>query len=234
MTTTQTPAPAEAFTTDPLMFGVGARITISVMSDSYVDVILGALNTASPHGLSLTTGDVSTWVGGHEQDVLRYLTDVTSAVAASGHHASVSVHLSRGCPGEVACALPGGAGPRAINAPKGRETGNWVAAEWALYPLGTGTPAALDEAGNPVEPAHMSAIYAAIAATQETGINRGSEHYVTRLEGDLGVVLEQVVAAWTAVGRSVQHVTSHLTLSINSPSHTANNATGNAAPEGAH
>ena len=37
--------------------------------------------------------------------------------------------------------------------------------------------------------------------------------------GDPGAVLETVVGAWATVGRGVQHVTSHATLSLNSPSH---------------
>jgi hypothetical protein len=46
-----------------------------------------------------------------------------------------------------------------------------------------------------------------------------SDKSVTRLEGDLGSILETAVAGWIQVGRSVQHVVSHLTISVNSPSH---------------
>ncbi len=216
---TITHSETDVFTQDPLRFGVGARVTISVMTDNYVEVILNALDAVDPGGLSVATGDVSTWVGGHEHDVLAYLTAVTREIAATGHHASVNIHLSRGCPGEVACALPGGAGPRVVTAPQGEVTGLWAAAEWALYPLGTTTSTATDDAGRTVEPEHMTAIYAAIESTRAAGLYRGSEHYVTRLEGDLGLILGHVTAAWVAVGASVQHVTSHLTLSLNSPSH---------------
>ncbi|MDN6303259.1 MAG: Ykof family thiamine-binding protein, partial [Brachybacterium sp.] len=69
------------------------------------------------------------------------------------------------------------------------------------------------------EPDHMRDIYAAIDHARELGTFRGSEHFVTRLEGDIGEVIATAVAGWLQVGRSVQHVTSHLTLSLNSPSH---------------
>ena len=195
-----------------MRFGVGARITVAVMADDYVDVIFGALRTVDSTGLVVETGDVSTYVGGSETDLLRYVTDLTAAIAASGKHAAITVHLSRGCPGEVVCDLPGGAGPRVTEVPQGRDTGRFVAAEWALYPLA-------DDVRSDVTPDHMRDIYAAIELAKENGTFRGSQHFVTRLEGDAGRVLASAFAGWVLAGRTVQHVTSHLTLSVNSPSH---------------
>ncbi len=197
---------------DPIRFGVGARVTVAVMADRYVDVIMDALERTDPAGLVVQTGDVSTYLGGAEDDLLRYLTDLSAAVAESGEHAAITIHLSRGCPGEVVCDLPGGAGPRAVAVPAGRETGRFASAEWALYPLA-------DDVRAGVEPDHLRDIYAAIELARSNGTFRASEHFVTRLEGDLGTVLATVFAGWTMVGRGVQHVTSHLALSVNSPSH---------------
>ncbi len=211
MTTTsiaRTAAEAAQLRDDPLRFGVGARVTVSVMSDRYVEVILAALAAADTTGLVVDTGDVSTYLGGSEADLLRAITQLTASVAASGHHASVTVHLSRGCPGEAVCELPGGAGARGVETLRGERTGRWAAAEWALYPLAD-TPGA----------DHMADIHAAIDFAKAGGTFRGSEHFVTRLEGDVGDVLATAFAGWTLVGRSVQHVTAHLTLSLNSPSH---------------
>jgi hypothetical protein len=212
MSTTTARRPATDVAADPIRFGVGARVTVAVMSDRYVQVILDAIRRADTSGLVLETGDVSTYAGGAETDLLRWLTDVAAVVAESGEHASITVHLSRGCPGEARCDLPGGAGPRAVAAPSGRKTGYLAAAEWALYPLA-------DDVRAGTEPDHMRDIYAAIATAQENGTFRESAHFVTRLEGDVGTILETVVGAWAAVGATVQHVTSHVTLSINSPSH---------------
>jgi len=209
--TDQDPGAAQ-YRDDPLRFGVGARITAAVMSDRYADIIVGALHSADPAGLSVHTGDVSTYVGGSEPDLLRYVTDLAAALASSGEHVVLTVHLSRGCPGEVLCELPGGAGPRSVDVPSGRETGAFAAAEWALYPLA-------DDIREGFAPDHMRDITAAIELAQANGTFHGSEHFVTRLEGDLGTVLATAFAGWTMVGRTVQHVTSHLTLSVNSPSH---------------
>lgn len=186
-------------------FGVGVRLTVAVMSDRYVEIILGALKQVSKGDLVVETTDVSTYIGGTERDILRYITDLSALIAKSEAHASITVHLFRGCPGAVACPRPG---PRTSDLPAGRQVGAYAAAEWALYPL--------DDAP---EADHMKDIYAAIDYAKKNGTYVESRRSVTRLEGDLGTILETVVAGWVQVGRSVQHVTSHITISVNSPSH---------------
>lgn len=209
-TITQGRAETPAVSYTPRTFGVGARITLAVMSDDYIDVILSALGEADASGLEITTGSVSTFAGGAESDLLRYLSQLISAAARSGKHVSATVHFSRGCPGEVICELPGGAGPLHSEIPALDPTGVRVSAEWALYPLDdTGTDASA--------PDHMRDIYAAIDFAKANGTFEESQHFVTRLSGDLAQVLETVAAGWILVGRSVQHVTSHVTISINSP-----------------
>lgn len=200
-------------TATPLGFGVGARITAAVMTDDYARILVGILSRLDLTGLVRETGDVSTYLGGHEAHLQRSLIDLADDLARTEHHATLSVTLSRGCPGEVACELPGGAGPRDVEIPAPRRTGRYASAEWALYPLADQVTA------DGTAPDHMRDIYAAIDHARELGTFRGSEHFVTRLEGDVGEVIATAIAGWLQVGRSVQHVTSHLTISLNSPSH---------------
>ena len=200
-------------TATPLGFGVGARVTAAVMSEDYAQILTDALSRLDLTGLVRETGDVSTYLGGHETHLQRVLIDLAEALARTGHHATVSVLLSRGCPGEVVCELPGGAGPRSAAVPAPRRTGRFASAEWALYPL------ADEVAVDGTAPDHMRDIHAAIDHARQLGTFRGSEHFVTRLEGDLGDVIATALGGWLLVGRGVQHVTSHLTLSLNSPSH---------------
>jgi energy-coupling factor transport system substrate-specific component len=207
------PSAAEDPTATPLGFGVGARVTAAVMTEDYARVLVDILSRLDTTGLVRETGDVSTYLGGHEAHLQRFLIDLAEDLARTEHHATVSVVLSRGCPGEVACALPEGAGPRHTEVPAPRRTGRYASAEWALYPL------ADQVAPDGTAPDHMRDIHAAIDHARELGTFRGSEHLVTRLEGDVGDVVATAVAGWLLVGRSVQHVTSHLTLSLNSPSH---------------
>ena len=63
----------------------------------------------------------------------------------------------------------------------------------------------------------MRDIYAVIDYAKNRGTYVRGEHYVTMLEGDLAEVLGTVAAGWVLVGRSVQHVVTHITLSIASP-----------------
>lgn len=203
--------PLPAATLTPPEFGVGARVTLAVMSDRYARIILDALRSTDPTGLAVETGVVSTFVGGAEADIVRYLIDLIGAAGRSGHHVTATVHFSRGCPGEVVCTLPGGAGPLHSDIPEVAPTGILAAAEWALYPLDDGGRAG-------VAPDHMRDIYAAIDFAKGNGTFVSSEHFVTRLEGDIATLIQTAAAGWILVGRRVQHVTSHLTLSINSPS----------------
>lgn len=207
-----------AISEEALAAGLGARITVAAMIDNYVDVILGALNDESldTSGLQIETGDVSTLIRGDEPTLLRYLTDVSARIAESGVHASITILLSRGCPGEVTCEAPRTASAHHGGPPDGRDVGTFASAEWALYPLADQVTVTDD---GRIEPDHMRDIYVAIDLAKDLGTFHSSVHFATRLEGDLGRVLQTAVAGWTLVGRSVQHVTSHLTVSVNSPSH---------------
>ena len=191
----------------PQQYGVGARLTLSVYDSDYVRIILDALEAADTRGVSVKTDDVSTFLGGAESDILRCLRDMIAAAAASGAHLSASILLSRGCPGELQCALPPGVAALGADPVQLDPTGVDAGAHWSLYPLLDG-----DTGGD-----HMEAIYAAIEQAKTTGVFTASDHFATRLDGDLAQVLETVANAWIGVGRTVQHVTTHVTLSINSP-----------------
>ena len=193
----------------PEAYGVGARFTLSVYDSDYVRIILDALAQADRTGLTIETDDISTWVTGAEQRVLSYVRDVVATAAASGAHLSVALMLSRGCPAGLSCELPAGvpavgSDPVALDA-----TGVRARAHWSLYPL-------LDGGS---EGDHLTPILEAIEQAKAEGVYDGLDHGATRLDADLARVLETVANAWIGVGAVVQHVTTHVTISINSPSH---------------
>ena len=197
----------------PQQYGVGARFTLSVYDSDYVRIILGALAEADASGLEIETTDISTFVAGAESRVVEFLRDVIAAAAASGAHLSTAILLSRGCPGELQCALPAGIPAQGADRLSLAPSGVRARAHWSLYPL-------LD-AGSPGVPAsesdHMAPIHAAIEDAKRAGVYSGSDHFATRLDGDLAAVLEAAANAWIAVGGRVQHVVTHLTVSVNSP-----------------
>ncbi|SJN08564.1 Additional substrate-binding component of thiamin-regulated ECF transporter for HydroxyMethylPyrimidine [Leucobacter sp. 7(1)] len=192
----------------PVDYGVGARFTLSVYDSDYVRIILDALANANRDELTIETNDISTFVGGTEARVLAFLRDVIAAAAASGAHLSAAILLSRGCPGELACALPAGVDALGAEPVVLAPTGVRARAHWSLYPLLDG-----GSTGD-----HMSPIYAAIEEAKAAGVYAGSDHFATRLDGDLADVLATAANGWIAVGGVVQHVTTHLTVSLNSPS----------------
>lgn len=191
----------------PRQYGVGARFTLSVYADNYVDVILSALRDSDSTGLEVETSDISTFISGPEQRIGEYLRDVIAAAARSGAHLSASILLSRGCPGELQCELPQGVTAIGGDNIQLEPTNIRARAHWSLYPLLDG--------GH--EGSHMTGIYGAIDLARSNGTYSGSDHFATRLDGDLSDVLATVASGWLMVGRSVQHVTTHVTISINSP-----------------
>ena len=189
----------------PTELGVGARFSLFPMTDGFVDVILDALDAADASDVTVQTDDVSTYVVGDEQAIVRYLVEVLRRAAqqTSTGHVVASIMLSRGCPGEVTCEIGDDVALAPAQPFELASTGVAVAAHWSLYPLGA------DD--------HLTVIEAAVEQAREAGVYAGSEHYATRLEGDLAKVLGTVAAAWTTIGATVQHVTTHVTVSIGSP-----------------
>lgn len=199
-----TPQPDGA-TLTPEQLGVGARFSLYPMTDDFVAVILGALGDADCADLDLRTDDISTFVSGTEQRIADLLSATLAAAArtTSTGHVAGSVLLSRGCPGEVTCELPAGTLPAAPPAVQLEPTGVDAVAHWSVYPL-----ACAD---------HMAAISAAVSVARDAGTYAGSEHYVTRLAGDLAAVVATVTNGWLAAAAASVHVTSHATISIGSP-----------------
>jgi len=209
---TETAAVTPTATLTPQQLGVGARFSVAVMDSDYVRILLGALELADASGLEVSTDDVSTFVGGAESDVLRFLNQVIAGAAGSGVHVTANVLLSRGCPGEVTCELPPGVAvlPATEVAPLPRAR-ILAAAHWSVYPLSDAPTA------DGAVPDHMRDIEAAVDLARSLGTYAGSTHYATRLVGDLADVLATIAGGWLLVGRTVGHVTTHATLSLNSP-----------------
>lgn len=192
----------ESSTASAHEWGVGCRFSLHPMCDDFVDVILGALREADADGLAIETDDVSTYVGGDERAILRYVCDVVAAASRRTDHVVAHLLLSRGCPGEVTCELGHDDLPPSTAAlPALEPTGVRAAAHWSLYPLGvTG---------------HMDAIAAAVTSAETFTC---SVHYASRLDGDLAEVLTTIGAGWIDAGAHVRHVVTHATVSVGSPS----------------
>ena len=64
----------------------------------------------------------------------------------------------------------------------------------------------------------MPQIYEAIARTKQSGVFTRGQHFVSRLDGELGEVFGAIRTAFEEISGSGGHVVAHATFSANSPS----------------
>jgi len=197
----------------------GAQVSLYPMSDDFVGIILGAIKALDPWRgrLRIETDDISSLIVGPPEILFPAMRDLFVAAAQSGVHCTMHATVSRGCPGEPddPICIPGDSLPpgtllsdriaAARAAVKGAEaTGQTVAAQFSLYPLGLGH--------------HMDEIYGCIDFLKESGTFERSKNFCTKLRGDAGPVFETLSHAFTGFGAQAGHVALDVTLSANSPS----------------
>lgn len=197
----------------------GAQVSLYPMSDDFVGIIMGALGALDPwrDRLKLETDDVSTLMVGPPEILFPAMRDLFVAAARTGVHVTMHATVSRGCPGEPDDPICTPAAPRlsGLDLPARiaacREavagaalSGQEVAAQLSLYPLGSGH--------------HMDEIYGCIGFLKESGTFERSKNFCTKLRGDAGPVLETLGQAFTGFGADAGHVAMDVTLSANSPS----------------
>jgi hypothetical protein len=196
----------------------GAQISLYPMSDDFVGIILGAIKALDPwrEVLRIDTDDLSTLLVGPPEILFPAMRDLFVAAAATGVHCTMHATVSRGCPGEPddpICtplhSLPAGAPMDARIAAAQAQvaaaapTGQPVAAQFSLYPLGLGH--------------HMDEIYGCIDFLKSSGVFDRSKNFCTKLRGDAGPVFETLSQAFTGFGAQAGHVALDVTLSANSP-----------------
>lgn len=196
----------------------GAQISLYPMSDDFVGIILDAIIALDPwrDRLRIETDDISTLLVGPPEILFPAMRDMFVRAAAPGTHCVLSALVSRGCPGEPddpICAPAAARSPDNPIAQRIREagaavqssaaTGQLVAAQFALYPLGSDR--------------HMEEIGGCIAFLKASGVFDRSKNFCTRLRGDGGPVFTALSEAFTRFGAVSGHVALDLTVSANSP-----------------
>jgi uncharacterized protein YqgV (UPF0045/DUF77 family) len=196
----------------------GAQISLYPMTDDFVGIILTAIKALEPYrpNFRIETDDISTLIVGPPEQLFPAMRDLFVAAATSGKHCVLSATVSRGCPGEpddAICTPLESARPdlplrerieAASAAVRGAEaTGQAVAAQFSLYPLGAGH--------------HMDEIYGCIEFLKSSGVFDRSKNFCTRLRGDAGPVFATLAEAFLRFGAPEGHVALDLTVSANSP-----------------
>ncbi len=197
----------------------GAQVSLYPMTDDFVGVILGAIGALEPYRprFRIETDDLSTLLVGPPDQLFPAMRDLFLAAAERGVHCVLAATVSRGCPGEPddpICTPVNGSGYgeplreriatalRHVDAaPK---TGQIVAAQFSLYPLGSGH--------------HMDEIYGCIDFLKQSGVFERSKNFCTKLRGDAGPVFATLSEAFLRFGAPQGHVALDLKVSANSPS----------------
>src|SRR5919112_6237355 len=197
----------------------GAQVSLYPMTDDFVGVILGAIGALEPYRPSfrIETDDVSTLIVGPPEQLFPAMRDLFLAAAGNGIHCVLAATVSRGCPGEPddpICTPIGhvvhdkplddritAAIAHVADAP---ETGQIVAAQFSLYPLGDGH--------------HMDEIYGFIEFLKKSGVFDRSKNFCTKLRGDAGAVFATLSEAFLRFGALNGHAAIDLKVSANSPS----------------
>ncbi|MGS4919972.1 MULTISPECIES: YkoF family thiamine/hydroxymethylpyrimidine-binding protein [Mameliella] len=197
----------------------GAQVSLYPMSDDFVSIILDAIKQLDPwrDQLRIETDDVSTLIVGPPEILFPAMRDLFVAAARSGVHCTMHATVSRGCPGEpddpictpVDSLTPDAELPARIEAARqavavAPQTGQIVAAQFSLYPLGLGH--------------HMDEVYGCIDFLKSSGTFERSKNFCTKLRGDAGPVFATLSQAFTNFGAQAGHVALDVTLSANSPS----------------
>lgn len=197
----------------------GAQVSLYPMSDDFVSIILDAVKQLDPwrDQLRVETDDLSTLIVGAPEILFPAMRDLFVAAARSGVHCTMHATVSRGCPGEPddPICTPGDSLPLGTTLPvrieaaqqavaNAPQTGQIVAAQFSLYPLGLGH--------------HMDEIYGCIDFLKSSGTFERSKNFCTKLRGDSGPVFATLSQAFTSFGAQAGHVALDVTLSANSPS----------------
>lgn len=196
----------------------GAQISLYPMADDFVGIILGALGALDPYRphFRIETDDVSTLIVGPPEQLFPAMRDLFGTAASGGAHCVLAATVSRGCPGEPddpICTPLAASGPQPALADRiaaarqavasAATTGRQVAAQFSIYPLGTGQ--------------HMDEIYGCIEFVKSSGVFDRSKNFCTKLRGDAGPVFATIGEAFLRFGAPEGHVAMDLKVSANSP-----------------
>lgn len=182
----------------------GCQFNLSVMSDDFVDVILGSLDAVDMSKVWRDTDDVTTCVRGRYAHVFDVVKAVYLHAAKTGKHVEMSGTFSIGCPGDSSGDTYMDASDARMNAASVSEISQKAGCKFALYPMNTTN--------------YMDVIYEQIDLSKARGVEVSPSHYSTRLDGEVNDIFNAMEEAFVSVQEVVSHTTMTFTISANSPS----------------
>lgn len=181
----------------------GCRFTLSVMSDRFIDVILGSLAKTNTDKVWKMTDKLSTVYRGRQNNVEDAVKACFMNAFTEGVHMTSEMTFSRGCPGDVDADSMMDVDDTPVNAPALADIHFPVNCKIALYPMG-------------VED-YMHHIATVVNHAIDLGIYEKSSHYCTILSGDVHDLFDYFHYVNSYCSEHLSHYIFEVTLSVNSP-----------------
>ncbi len=181
----------------------GCRFSLSVMSDRYIDQILGAINQVDTGKVWQMTDKLSTVYRGKQIHVEDAVKACFVHAFQVGVHMTMEATFSRGCPGDTDADCFMAKDDEPVNEKSIRDIHFPVACKIALYPMGV--------------PNYMEYIAAVVNHAIDLGLYEKSSHYCTILEGDVQDLFDYFHYVNTYCAENLNHYIFEVTLSVNSP-----------------
>ena len=179
----------------------GCRFSLSVMSDDYVQKILGALAKIDTSYVWQQTDLISTTYRGHKTNVINTVKKLLIAVNDGKTHITLEATLSSGCPSDTDADIPMVLAPAAVIKTNKKFD---VYAKIAFYPMGI-----ID---------YMDHIAHVVNISIKSDLYIKSSHYATELHGDVNDLFGYFHEIFDYADNHIAHFIYQITLSMNSPS----------------
>lgn len=181
----------------------GCNFTLGVMSDNFVDVILGALNEVDQSKVWSQTDDVSTIVRGRYEHVFDVVKAIYLHAAHTGKHVTMSGTFGIGCNKDNHADVYLNEDEFRLNESRSIEINLEAGCKFAIYAVG--------------QEQYMDIISSEVKLAEEQ-VTVAPDYFTTRLDGDVNDVFQALENSFKRVQEKSPHTKITFTISSNSPS----------------
>jgi uncharacterized protein YqgV (UPF0045/DUF77 family) len=190
-------------TTDASRAVTGCRFSLSVMSDRFIDVILGAIEKTDTSKVWQMTDKLSTVYRGKQVHVEDALKACFINAYREGVHMTMEATFSRGCPGDTDADCMMVEDDIPANEESIKDVHFPVACKISLYPMGITN--------------YMEHIAKVVNHAIDLGIYEKSSHYCTILNCDVQDLFSYIHYVNEYCAKEISHYIFEVTMSVNSP-----------------
>jgi len=178
----------------------GCRFSLSVMSDNYINMILGAIQNINTKNIWSHTDALSTTYRGKRIHVVDAVKACFVNINDGKTHITMESTFSKGCPGDTDADVFLAKDDMPLNQKDKKFN---MLSKISLYPLGATN--------------YMEHIAYVVELATKKGVYKCSSHYATELEGDVNVIFDYYNEVMDYAEKKLNHYVLQATLSVNSP-----------------